>query len=79
VHLAEASALRLVAASTSVPVPKVYCAFRNEKSGKSHIVMERIDGEMLGEKWGKMSEVEREGILGQLKEMWVELRGIVNE
>lgn len=79
VHLAEASALRLVAASTSVPVPKVYCAFRNEKSGKSYIVMERIDGEMLGQKWGQMSEVEREGILGQLKEMWEELRGITNE
>ena len=34
VNLAEASALRLVAASTSVPVPKVHCAFRNEKSGQ---------------------------------------------
>ena len=79
VHLAEASALRLVAASTSLPVPKVYCAFRNEKSGKSYIVMERIDGEMLGRKWRQMSEVEREGILKQLKEMWEELRGIVNE
>ena len=78
VHLAEASALRLVAASTSVPVPKVYCAFHDEKSGKSYIVMERIDGEMLGEKWGRMPEREREGISEQLKDMWEELRGIVN-
>jgi len=78
VHLAEATALPLVAASTSVPVPKVYCAFRDEKSGKSYIVMERIDGDMLGKKWGQMSEKEKEGILGQLKGMWEELRGIVN-
>ena len=79
-HLAEASALRLVAATTSVPVPKVYCAFRDEKSGNSYIViqMERIDGEHLGAKpWKKMSEEEREGIMGQLKSMWEDLRGIV--
>jgi len=28
---------------------KVYCAFRDEKSGKSYIVMERIGGERLGQ------------------------------
>jgi serine/threonine protein kinase len=78
VHLAEASALRLVKASTSIPVPKVHCAFRDEKSGVSYIVMERIDGEMLGKKLGQMSERDREGIWGQLKDMWGELRGIAN-
>ena len=77
-HLVEASTLRRVAASTSVPVPKVYCAFRDEKSGKSYIVMKRINGdigEMLGEKWGQMSEEEREVILGQLKDMWGGVEG----
>jgi hypothetical protein len=40
--------------------------------------MERIDGETLGEKWGQMSEEEKEGIRMQLKDMWEELRGMVN-
>ena len=46
-----------------------------------YIVMERVDGEMMGqpEKWEQMSEVEREGIWGQLKEMWKELREIVRD
>ena len=78
VHLSEASALGLVAASTSIPVPKVYCAFLDEESGMSYIVMERIDGEMLGRKWFQMSEEEKEGIWKQLKNILEELRGIEN-
>ena len=79
VHLSEASALRLVAATTSIPVPKVYCAFRDEKSGMSYIVMERLDGEMLGyEKLLKMPKEEKEGIWKQLKDILEELRGIEN-
>jgi len=78
VHLSEASALRLVAASTSIPVPKVYCAFRDEKTNMSYIVMERVDGEMLAKTWWEIEEEEKEGIWGQLKDIFKELREIEN-
>ena len=45
----------------------------------SYIVMERINGEMLGhEKLLRMSEEEKEGIWKQLKDILEELRGIEN-
>ncbi|KAL4796008.1 hypothetical protein BDV19DRAFT_378479 [Aspergillus venezuelensis] len=54
VHLTEASIMRFVAQHTTIPVPKVLCAF--EQSGIVYIVMERINGDMLGKGWVKRSE-----------------------
>jgi len=45
--LNEAVALRFVASRTSVPVPKVYCAFQHR--GVKYILMERIKGSMIRE------------------------------
>lgn len=73
-HLPEASAMRFVAQHTSVPVPKIYCAFT--RKGWTYIVMERINGEMLGSRWVKRSDKSKAEILQQLKRFVDELRKI---
>ena len=45
-HLPEASTMQFLAQKTSIPVPKIYCAFT--RKGWTYIVMEQIHGEMAG-------------------------------
>lgn len=45
--LSEAAAMQFIARNTSIPVPKVYCAFT--RKARTYIVMERIQGETLGQ------------------------------
>lgn len=72
--LAEANAMQFVARHTSIPVPKVYCAFRYKN--RTYIVMQRINGHMLGYKWTLRSDESKKRILGQVKAMVEELRNI---
>ncbi|KAJ4364957.1 hypothetical protein N0V83_008573 [Neocucurbitaria cava] len=74
VTLGEASTMQFVAKHTSVPVPRVYCAFA--KHNRAYIVMERIHGEPVGAGWFKRSEGSRTKILNQLKNMIEEMRRI---
>jgi len=46
-RLSEAAALQLVAEKSSVPVPKLYCAF--EQDGEVYILIERVKGKPLDE------------------------------
>ncbi|CAH0016606.1 unnamed protein product [Clonostachys rhizophaga] len=46
VHLTEAATMEFVAAKTSLPVPRVHCAF--VRRGMTYIVMERIKGDVIG-------------------------------
>lgn len=46
VHLSEASTMRFISEHTSIPVPKVLCAFT--RSGWTYIVIERIQGHIVG-------------------------------
>jgi tRNA A-37 threonylcarbamoyl transferase component Bud32 len=73
-HLSEAAAMRFVAEKTSIPVPKVHCAF--VRKGKTYIVMERLRGNMLCEGWLQRSSESRAIILQQLKEMVKEMRDL---
>ncbi|KAI9823442.1 MAG: hypothetical protein M1832_002453 [Thelocarpon impressellum] len=66
--------MRFVAQHTSIPVPKVHCAFR--RGGMTYIVMDRIDGEMLGRGWVFRTPESKAAILSQLKEMVAEMRRI---
>lgn len=66
--------MQFVAKHTSVPVPRVYCAFANHN--RAYIVMERIHGEPVGAGWFKRSEESRTEILNQLKNMVEEMRRI---
>ena len=74
-HLHEASTLEFVAERTSVPVPRVYCAFSHK--GSSYMVMERIKGDMLGRTWSSRSVESRAKILSQLKSMVAEMRSVL--
>ncbi|KAK8257954.1 kinase-like domain-containing protein [Phyllosticta capitalensis] len=72
--LAEASAMIFVAHHTTVPVPKVHCAFIHRRC--TYIVMERIKGHMLGKGWVFRNMESKEKILSQLKSMVEQIRQI---
>ncbi|KAL5366197.1 kinase-like protein [Aspergillus floccosus] len=72
VHLSEASTMRFISQHTSIPVPKVLCAF--SRSGSTYIVMERIKGDIIGNGWVKRSESSKEKLLLQLAKMICDMR-----
>ncbi|KAH8668649.1 kinase-like domain-containing protein [Xylariales sp. PMI_506] len=77
VHLSEASALLFLASfAPSIPIPKLHCAFRDDKNGLTYIVMERIDGKPLSDIWSERSSEEKNTLLVQLKDIFVKLRAL---
>jgi aminoglycoside phosphotransferase len=74
VNLSEASTMQFVAKHTSIPVPRVYCAFVHQD--RTYIVMERIHGEQVRAGWVWRSKGSQAKILNQLKKMIEELRRI---
>ncbi|KAK2811587.1 hypothetical protein FQN50_001929 [Emmonsiellopsis sp. PD_5] len=72
VQLSEAATMRFISQNTSIPVPKVLCAYTH--SGCTYIVMERIEGDIIGNGWVKRSEQSRAKLLLQLREMVREMR-----
>lgn len=72
--LTEAHTIQFVAANTSIPVPKVYCAFCHK--GSSYILMSRIKGEMACMRWGQRSEQSQQAIHRQLKSLIEELNSV---
>ncbi len=66
-HLPEASTMKFIARNTSIPVPKIHCAFT--RKGWTYIVMERVRGESIAHGWKSRSAVSKAKILQQLKEM----------
>jgi len=59
--------MRFIAAHTSIPVPKVYCAFT--RHGWIYIMMERIDGDMIARRWVYRSVESKAKSLSQVKQM----------
>ncbi|OAL74517.1 hypothetical protein A7D00_0109 [Trichophyton violaceum] len=72
IRLSEAATMRFISQHTSIPVPKVFCAFTH--SGTTYIVMERIKGDMIGRGWVRRSEKSKAKLLSQLAKMIAELR-----
>jgi len=70
--VAEAHAMVYVGKHTSIPVPKVYCAFRQKKY--TFIVMQRMKGDFIGYKWQQRTEESKSRLLAHLKLMLDELR-----
>lgn len=64
VHLSEASTMLFISRHTSIPVPKVLCAFTH--SGLTYIVMERIQGDIIGNGWVKRNKESKAKLLSQL-------------
>lgn len=73
-HISEASTMQFIAQRTSIPVPKIYCAFT--RKGRTYIVMERLNGEMLGRGWEARSTESKAKVLSQLKKLVDEMRSI---
>lgn len=76
VRMAEADTMRLVRQKTSIPVPEVYNAYRNEETSHVCIVMEFVEGKQLGQAWPELSKKEKESIIQQLAGYFKELRQI---
>lgn len=73
-NLAEAHAMRLVAEHTSIPVPKVHCAFVHRNA--TYIVMSRIEGDMACYRWLDRPEESKAKVLAQLRLMVAQLRAV---
>ncbi|KAH7309120.1 kinase-like domain-containing protein, partial [Stachybotrys elegans] len=73
-NLAEAHAMQFIARHTSVPVPKVYCAF--VLKGKTYIVMSRLRGHMAAYGWKNRPQESKARILDQLRRMVAEIRSV---
>ncbi|GLA84079.1 hypothetical protein AtubIFM56815_008289 [Aspergillus tubingensis] len=72
VDLTEAVTMRFISQNTSIPVPKVLCAFTHRNC--TYIVMERIKGNYIGAGWVYRSEESKAKILTQLKNIVEEMR-----
>lgn len=73
INLSEAASMEFIRRHTSIPVPKIYCAF--EHKGKTYIVMQRMKGKKLAIGWEtERSEESRTRILAQLKSYVDEMR-----
>lgn len=77
VYLSEASALHFLASFVpNLPIPKLQCAFRDDKNGLTYIVMKKIDGQSLSETWCESSEQEKDELVAQLKGIFKDLRAL---
>ncbi|KAM0812621.1 putative Kinase-like domain-containing protein [Seiridium cardinale] len=72
--LAEANTMQFVSTNTSIPVPKVFCAF--EHAGRTYIVMERVSGQSLAQGWLGRSKTSKARIHEQLRSIVLQLRSI---
>ena len=70
VRLTEALTMEYIRKHTTIPVPKVFCAF--EHHGAVYIAMKRLAGAPLGRGWTQRSEASKAHLLRQL-------RGYVNQ
>lgn len=73
-HLSEAEAMQFIASNTSIPVPKVYCAF--ERKGNTYIVMSRLAGSPIGKNWSQRSDQSKARLLEQLRCYIQEMRAL---
>ncbi|GAO15683.1 uncharacterized protein UV8b_01542 [Ustilaginoidea virens] len=74
IDVTEAATMMFIARQTSIPVPRVYCAFVRKRS--TYLVMERIRGKTLAAAWPGLSDLEREHVLTQLRNIVQELRAL---
>ena len=73
-HLTEAATLKFLAEKTSIPVPRLHCAFVHKN--RAFIVMERVQGVTLASAWKSLSDAQRDTIFVQLRSIFQELRSL---
>jgi hypothetical protein len=74
VHLSEAHTLISLAQNTTIPIPKVHCAFWRKEI--TFIVMSRMRGRGIGYGWKERDEKSKRRILLQLKGYIQQLRNL---
>ena len=74
VHLTEAATLQYIASSTSLPVPRIFCAFVHRN--RAYLVMQRVQGVSLARAWPSLSAAQLSAIFKQLRAMLAELRAL---
>ncbi|OJZ80668.1 hypothetical protein ASPFODRAFT_147386 [Aspergillus luchuensis CBS 106.47] len=74
VRLAEAEAMHLVSSRTNIAIPKLLSAYILQ--GVCYIVMSYEKGEPLSEYWDRVSELERQNVLTQLRDYVAQMRQI---
>ena len=65
VKMSEAEAMRFVAKKTSIPVPAVHASYI--KDGNGYILMSKIPGNPLRDRWNTLQEDQRASVIDQLK------------
>lgn len=73
-HLSEATTMEFLRKHTSLPIPKVYCAFKH--GNRTYIVMERIRGRVIVDGWLQRTDESRAQLLAQLKGYLDEMRAL---
>ena len=73
-HVAEALAIQYIASHTTIPVPKIHCAF--ERKGITYIVMSRLPGTSIAEAWHTRTDGSKAHLLEQLKKYVDEMRNL---
>lgn len=76
VRLAEAAAMKLVRDLTTIPVPQVFNAYKDDDSGHIRIVMEFIEGDVLDDVWDEFSHDQKMDVIQQLRGFFSQLRHI---
>lgn len=71
-NLSEAASMRFISQHTSIPVPRIVCSFIHDE--QTYIVMERIQGNIIGSGWVSRSEESKAKLLAQLATMIREMR-----
>ncbi|PNP75959.1 hypothetical protein FNYG_10819 [Fusarium nygamai] len=66
-RMAEAETMRFIRANTSIPVPEVQNAYRDDTTGHTVIIMDYVEGKMLKDAWPAYSDAERESVISQLR------------
>ncbi|KAI5464364.1 kinase-like domain-containing protein [Mariannaea sp. PMI_226] len=72
--MAEAETMRFIRANTSIPVPEVQNAYRDDESGEVTIIMDFVEGQTLKDAWDEYSEAEQESVISQLRGYMAQLR-----
>lgn len=74
VKMAEAEAMRFVAAKTTIPVPEVYESYVHDELG--YIFMSKIEGDLLGDVWCSMTDEHKGFVVAQMRDYVIQLSSL---
>ncbi|KAL2799240.1 hypothetical protein BJX66DRAFT_293413 [Aspergillus keveii] len=60
----------------NIPVPRIYSMYRDPETRETLLIMQRIPGESLETVWPSLTESEKDGIVGKLRETFENLHAV---